>query len=47
MTGKIENAIMAYTWPMSNFSQSAERSSAIRIGSVFLLSLFKIRAGVK
>ena len=47
MTGKIENAIAAYTCPMLNFRKSADLSCAIRIGRVFILSLCRIRAGVK
>lgn len=47
ITGKMENAIAIYTCPISNFSQSAARSCAIRIGSVFLLSSCRISAGVK
>ena len=38
---------MTYTCPISNFSQSAARSCAIRIGRVFFLSSCKINAGVK
>ena len=47
ITGKIEKVIMTYTCPISNFSQSAARNCAIRIGSVFFLSSCKINAGVK
>ena len=47
MTGKIENAIITYTWPISNFRKSAERSCAIRIGRVFFVSVWRIRAGWK
>ena len=47
ITGKIENAIIIYTCPISNLSQSALLSCAMRIGSVFFLSLFNISAGTK
>ena len=47
MTGKIANAIIAYTCPISNVFQSELRSSASRIGSVFFILLLMIRFGVK
>ena len=47
MTGRMATAISMYTEPMSRLATSLLRRVAIRMGSVGLLLLSRMSAGVK